>query len=121
MPDIAELRARYTRVETEVDEANRQITVGLLKPSQRTRIFEMTTSTSGLVLMPMLQAACVRRITDADGKELLFAAPKNRDDMDILLDVLCPEGLEAVERALARLDPPKIDGKPKDPVEEAKN
>ncbi len=121
MLTIEELKARYTKVETEVDELGRQITIGLLKPDQRYRVLEMTESTSPYVIMPILQAATVRKITDTDGKDIMFACPKNRTDVDIILNVLDDEGMVAVSRAYARLNPSKVDGTPKNVAEEAGN
>lgn len=109
MPDMAELRARYSRTETEIDTYGRAITIGLLKPDQRYRILEMTESQSPYVLMPFLQAATVRKIVEADGKEMIFGAPKNRTDVDIILTVLDDEGMIAVSKAMARLSPPKTE------------
>ena len=112
MPDLAELRARYSRTETEVDSYGRAITVGLLKPDQRYRVLEMTDSQSPYVLMPFLQAAAVRKIVDGEGKELIFAAPRSRTDVDVVLSALDDEGMLAASKAMARLNPTKPDGAP---------
>ena len=61
--------------------------------------------------MPMLQAAAVRKIVDNDGKELLFGAPKTREALDIIINVLDDEGMVAASKAMARLNPPKTDDK----------
>ena len=109
MPTMKELRERYTRTETEIDAAGRQITVGLLKPDQRYRVLEMTESQNAYVLMPMLQASAVRKIVDNEGKEMIFAPPRNRGDVDIIINVLDDEGMVAASKAMARLAPPKDD------------
>ena len=121
MPSIEELRARYSRTETEADTIGRQITVGLLKPDQRYRVLELSDSQSPYVLVPFTNAATVRKIIDVDGKEMLFAAPRDRTDIDIILNVLDDEGMLAVSRALSRLNPRNVDGNAKNPVIEAGN
>ena len=118
---MQELKDRYTRTETEVDTLGRQITIGLLKPDQRYRVLEMTESTSPYVIMPIMQAATVRKITDDTGKDMLFAVPNNRTDIDVLLNILDDEGMVAVSRAFARLNPSKPDGTPKNVAEAAGN
>lgn len=116
-----ELKDRYSKVEVEVDSLGRTFTVGLLTPSQRNKVFEMTDSTSGYVILNLLRAASVRKVAGTDGDDVFMPFPRDRAMLDSNLDIFDAEGMTAISKAMARLDPPDEDGNAKDVAEEAKN
>lgn len=125
-----EAKARYQRTETATDEMGRQITVGRLRPSQQSRIVEMTPGLDGnisatgpkgeVVSVPyrlqMIIAASVRKIDDA-----VFPFPRTRSELDSVLDLLDNEGMAAASEAYGKLFPKDDEENPSDPKEAAKN
>jgi hypothetical protein len=121
-------QARYNRIERADDAFGRSIGVRILKRSQSLRIEEMAPNLTGdepvfdestgkTVYIPkigrLLMAASVCEI---DGSPVTF--PKDRRELDAVLDMLEDEGLAAVAEAMMKLNPapPKDEdvGQPKD-------
>lgn len=126
--EIAARKLKYNRIEYEVDTIGRNIGVKQLTPSQQIRIQEWTPGLDGDETIvdddpasdtygksfkmakrgPMSTAAAVR---DIDGTPIAF--PKNRAELDSILDRLDNEGLMAAIKALMKFNPPpkpKIEG-----------
>ena len=121
-------REKYTKRETEADELGRLITVRLLHPSEQSRVVGMTEDLSGLEAVttsngtkfemshraPLMLAAAVCQIDDAH-----VTFPRNRGELDSILDRLDADGLEAAGKALARLA--ELVRPPLEQLDEAKN
>jgi hypothetical protein len=120
--EVLARRAKYDRVERVVDALDRTIGVKLLKPSQQIKVQEFAPALEGTRSVvdedpksdtfgkvyevpkssPLIMAASVVEI---DGSPLSF--PRNRAELDAVLDMLDEEGLAAVAEGLARFSPPK--------------
>lgn len=118
--DIQARRAKYDRVERVVDELGRTIGVKILKPSQQIRVQEFAPTLEGTTTVvdedrdsptfgksyevpktsPLIMAASVVEIDD-----IPCSFPKNRAELDAILDRLDGEGLAAVSEGLARFAP----------------
>lgn len=110
-----EYSERYAHIEYEADTLGRVIGVGALRVSQQIRVMEMTPNLEGntevgtdkdgnpIVMarrsLPML-AAAVREI---DGVKYMF--PRNRADLDFMMDRLDGPGLITAAAAAAKLVP----------------
>ena len=114
MTPTEEFVNRYKETAKEADSLGRLITVGRLRPSQKLRIAEMTPGLDGEIEMktddgntitiarraqPII-AAHVRSIGENP-----WAFPRNRGELDTLMDVLDEPGLQAAIRAIAKLSP----------------
>lgn len=109
--EILARKAKYDRVEREADAYGRLFGVKRLKPSQQLRIQEMAPGLAGETtvagedgkdvsvpkILPLLLAAAVVEI---DGSPLTF--PRNRAELDSVLDMLEDTGMAAVAKALSR-------------------
>lgn len=113
MSAVAEFAARYSRIEREGDELGRIVGVKRLKPSQQVRIQGMTSdldgdsvsvdAETGKEMRVPLRTPCIiaAAVVEIDGRAVTF--PKNRAELDSILDALDSPGLEAAAKALARL------------------
>lgn len=124
--------ARYSEVAKEVDEFGRIIGVRRLKPSEQTKIagftselagYDEMTSEKGVKVqvphrMPLLLASAVCMIDDAH-----IPFPRNRGELDAIVDRLDTEGLSAAGKAWIRLSPNEADNPDVkiDPLDEVKN
>jgi hypothetical protein len=120
-------RARYSHIEHEMDALGRMIGVRRLKLSERTRLTAMTPDLSGMdeiqradgtVMLAPQRAqyfivAMVCQINDA-----MFTFPRNRGELDAVLDRLDQEGLDAAAIAVNRI---LADDEIGDQAEKAKN
>ena len=121
-------RARYAHVEQEMDVLGRMIGVRRLKLSERTRLVAMTPDLGGMdemqrpdgtvMLAPQRSqyfiVAMVCQINDTR-----FPFPRNRGELDAILDRLDQEGLDAAAVAVNRiLGEDTEDG---DQIDKAKN
>jgi hypothetical protein len=120
--------ARYRAIEKEPDDFGRVIGVRRLKPSEQARLSGMTADVTGSEKVqaadgievevshrfPFLVAASVSLID-----EVHIPFPKNRGELDAMLDRLDTEGIEAAGKAMVRLTS-KADT-PENPKDETKN
>lgn len=111
--EILARRAKYQRVEREVDAVGRTIGVRPLRPSQQIRVQELAPGLDGTTtvldengaeirvprIAPLVMAASVVEI---DGVPTPW---KTRADLDATLDILDEEGMTAVMTALAKFSP----------------
>ena len=120
--EIAARAAKYNRVERVADSLGRVIGVRRLKPSQQLKVEELAGNLTGTVTMtddrtgatvevprrfPLMIAASVCEIDDAP-----IPFPKNRGELDAVLDSLDDEGMTAVVEAFGKLnesEPEKAD------------
>lgn len=127
---------RYSRVERETDVLGRLIGVHKLKPSQQTKVTEMTPGLDGDADMRVLDEKTgeektikvsrrfnmimAASVCEIDGVTFPFA--KTRGELDAVYDKLDNEGLEAAMIAYARMFPAKEDGEEEasDVMDEAK-
>jgi hypothetical protein len=127
--------ARYKQIEREPDVLGRVIGVRRLRPSEVTRVNEMTPTLTGAEAvddgdgksievshrLPLLIAASVREIQD-EGETAHIPFPRNRGELNAIFDRLDNEGLAAASTAFARLFPQSSGDEPaRDPKAEAKN
>jgi len=116
MTPSQEYLAKYKHIEREADSLGRIIGVGRLRPSQQIKISEMTPGLEGDTEMsgpngepirmsrrgiPLL-AASVREI---DNNPIMF--PRNRAELDSIMDQLDEPGMTAALQAMLKLNPPK--------------
>ena len=113
-----QLLDHYRETVVVTDGYGRALTVSRLKPSDRRKVFEMTTSTSPAVYLPMLYAASVRSI-NATGENVFLTFPKTIAEMDARLDLIGDKGQLAIEDAQSKLNPPASE--PETEAEKAKN
>lgn len=124
MTPSEEFTKRYTRVEREQDVFGRTIGVRRLRPSEQLKVQGMTSDLEGEASfgavgsetiiprrMPAIMAASVCEI---DGSPITF--PKNRAELDAVLDMLDTEGMEAAIKAFTRIVPDGAGG-----IDAAKN
>ena len=111
--------------------SGRIIGVRRLKPSEQAKLQGMTADLtgydegkdeSGTVVqiphrLPLFVAASVREITSLDGNTVHVAFPRSRAELDAVYDRLDKEGIEAAQRAFAKL----IIDVPEDTAQAAKN
>ena len=112
--EIAARAAKYNRVERVADSLGRVIGVRRLKPSQQLRVEEYAGNLTGTVTMtddrtgksievprrfPLMIAASVCEID-----EVPVPFPKNRAELDSILDRLDDEGMTAVVEAFGKLN-----------------
>lgn len=126
---------RYSRVEREPDALGRLIGVRRLKPSQQTKVTEMTPGLDGEVDMRVLDEktgeektikvsrrfnmVMAASVCEIDGIPYPFA--KTRGELDAIYDRLDNEGIEAAMVAYAKMYPAKEDAEEAgDTIEEAK-
>lgn len=133
--EIAARQARYNRVERVVDAAGRTIGVKMLKPSQRIRVEEMAPNLTGsepvttapdeegrvrTFDMPkiarLIFAASVVEVDDA-----VFSFPRDRGELDSVVDMLDDEGMAAVAEGIAKLSGIEPDKADKSVADMAKN
>lgn len=93
-----EILARYRKVEREADVFGRIIGVRKLNPSQQLKVMEFTNSEQDSVKTALFAAASVCEI---DARPVTF--PRNRGELDSIINMLDQEGLEAVSKALNTL------------------
>lgn len=108
---------RYNKAETTADSLGRIISVRRLKPSERTRVEEMTPGLSGTEIV--VDGATGEQIEISRRFQMILAAsvcavddipitfPKSRPELDSMLDKLDEEGLAAAIQAFIKLNPPK--------------
>lgn len=93
-----EIKARYSKIERESDALGRIIGVKKLRPAQQLRIAEMiAVSDEGCRATFMIAAS----VCELDNLPLLF--PRNRGELDSVLDILDREGMDAASKATAKL------------------
>ena len=130
--EIAARAAKYNRIERVSDSLGRVIGVRRLKPSQQLKVEEYSSDLTGsqsfvdedtgkTVEVPrrtiLFYAAAVCEIDETP-----IPFPKNRGELDSVLDMLDDEGLTAVSAALVKLASVKPEGESdKDEAELAKN
>lgn len=131
-----EIIARYLKIERETDVFGRCIGVKKLKPDQRLKIVGMTPDLEGInqsLSVPMkddetgevsvkevsipyrAQALFAAAVVEIDGTPITF--PKNRAELDAIMNALDEEGMTAASIALGRLH----SDEPADQVSAAKN
>jgi len=117
---LEQLKERYSKTEREPDALGRMITVGMLRPSQETRVREwIAAGAHSIVNNTLFIAASVRQIDQG-----VFPFPRSREELDATLDALDREGLEAASKAVERLhglDKAAGEQPTQDVVEAAKN
>lgn len=108
-----EIIQRYNKIERELDALGRTIGVRRLKPSQQMKLQGMTADLDGEnvqtnpetgaeMRIPMRAPAFIAAaVAEIDGAPIPF--PRNRAELDSMLDALDSEGLDAAATALARL------------------
>jgi hypothetical protein len=128
-----DVKERYRETAKAADAQGRIITVGRLKVSQKLRISGMTQDLEGSYevkapngtmveiprrAQPML-AAMVRQIDD-----FVCTFPRNRAELDAMMDVLDDEGFTAIMEANSRLNPAPltaVDGDEESRADQLKN
>ena len=129
MPTESEAKiARYNTIEREADEWGRVIGVRRLKPSERSKVSGMTEDLGGYDEVPNTLTGEMMRIPHSVNHFLAAAVceldqapiplPRNRGELDAILDRLDSEGLAAAMKALVRLSDAL---NPPEPLAEAKN
>ena len=131
--EIAARAAKYNQIERVADTLGRVIGVRRLKPSQQLKVEEFAGNLTGTITMtddrtgstvevprrfPLMVAAAVCEID-----EVAIPFPKNRGELDAVLDRLDEEGMAAVVEAFGKLsegDSAQAEGE-KDGAEAAKN
>lgn len=124
----AEVDARYSKVEREGDAIGRLIGVRRLRPSQQTRIEELTPLLDGTITVKTdkgeaveiprrVQMMVTASVCEIDGEPIPF--PRTREELDATLDMLDLEGIAAAYGAFARLTAPS--DAPNGTVDAAKN
>lgn len=109
MKPSEEFAKRYTKVERETDAFGRSIGVRRLRPSEQLKVQGLTSDLEGDIAfagdgqmvprrMPAVIAASVCEI---DGAPITF--PKNRAELDSIIDALDTEGMQAAVNATARI------------------
>ena len=130
MPTESEVKLqRYNTIEREADEWGRIIGVRRLKPSEQSKIAGMTGDLTGTDEIIYQETGEVTKFPH-NVKHFLAAAvcevdslpipfPRNRGELDAILDRLDNEGLAAATKALVRI----VDSQslPSNPLDEAKN
>jgi hypothetical protein len=128
--EILARKERYSRIERASDSLGRMIGVRRLKPSQQLRIQEMAPGLDGSLSVTAETKDGVQQIEIPRNSPLIIAAsvceidstpipfPKNRAELDSVLDRLDNEGIEAAGRALGAM---AMDDAEVDPKEIAKN
>ena len=111
--EILERQKAYNKVERVVDEYGRTIGVKRLKPSQQLAVQEMAPGLEGSTpvqddetgetvqmprISPLILAASVVEIDD-----FVVTFPRNRGELNAMLDALDRAGLQAVAEGLAKL------------------
>jgi hypothetical protein len=126
--EIIARKERYNRIERAPDKLGRMIGVRRLKPSQQLRIQEMAPGLDGAMSVTAETKDGLQQIEIPRNSPLVIAAsvceidstpipfPKNRAELDAVLDRLDTEGLEAAGKALSGFLEEEID-----PKELAKN
>jgi hypothetical protein len=105
-------RARYAKIEHEMDQLGRMIGVRRLKLSERTRLVAMTPDLGGMdemqrpdgtvMLAPQrAQYFIVAMVCQINDARIPF--PRNRGELDAILDRLDQEGLDAAATAVNRI------------------
>ena len=120
--------ARYNRIEREADKWGRIIGVRQLKLSERSKISRMTADLTGVDEVPNTVTGEIMRVPHSLTHFLAAAVceidqapiplPRNRAELDAILDRLDNEGIAAATTALVRLTDAQAATDPKD---EAKN
>ncbi len=119
MTPSEEIIGRYVKIERQADSLGRLIGVRRLKPSQQTRIEEMTPQLDGETKMQVLdeetgiektvgvprriQITIAAAVCEIDNAPIPF--PKSRGELDAIYDRLDKEGMEAAMIAFGRLFP----------------
>jgi hypothetical protein len=108
---------RYSQIEREADGLGRLIGVRRLKISQQIKVEEMTPALDGTTTLtdkdgierkiprrslPMIAAA----VCEVDNNPIPF--PRNRGELDSVMDMLDGEGFAAASIAFGRLNPPDV-------------
>ena len=93
-----EIAKRYAKVEREIDKFGRVIGVRKLRPAQQMRVSEWTDTKNEGVQGAFFLAACVCEVDAAP-----IAFPKSREDLDMTINMLDAEGIEAASAAFVRL------------------
>ena len=89
---------RYNKVEKTADKVGRIIVCGRLRPSQELAVIRMADSQDSYVQLVSRVAASVRKIDDS-----VFTFPRNRGELDAVIDGLDAEGIEAAMTAFVKL------------------
>lgn len=123
-------KARYSHVEREADTWGRLIGVRRLKLSEQTRLTAMTPDLGGMdeiqnpdfpgstqLIQQRAQYYVVAMVCEIQGAYIPF--PRNRGELDSILDRLDMEGLKAASEAVTRLI--ALDNADGDPMDKAKN
>jgi hypothetical protein len=111
--EILARQERYSRIERATDKLGRMIGVRRLKPSQQLRVQEMAPGLDGAMSVTAETKDGVQQIEIPRNSPLIIAAsvceidsapipfPKNRAELDAVLDRLDNEGLAAAGTAMA--------------------
>lgn len=94
---LEKIRAKYERKETVADDYGRIITVRPLTTSQQVKVREMAVGGDPGVVGILTLAASVMKIDNA-----VFAFPRDRKELDGMIDALDEKGLEACATAHLR-------------------
>ena len=127
MTPSEEIIGRYVKIERQADSLGRLIGVRRLKPSQQTRIEEMTPQLDGETKMQVLdeetgiektvgvprriQITIAAAVCEIDSVPIPFA--RTRSELDAIFDRLDQEGIKAAMIAYGKLFPKGDDGMPK--------
>lgn len=138
MTPSQEITSRFKHVERVADARGRIIGVGRLRISQQIKVSEMTPGLAGddefanpdgstykvsRRVLPLL-AAAVREIQNPGQEKFMVQFPRNRAELDSLMDLLDSDGFAAVLEANLKLNQDialDADGAPIPDMERAKN
>lgn len=122
-----EIIARYNKIEREIDDFGRSIGVKRLRPAQSLKVVGMTPDLEGITMsidagdgktaeVPYrAQALFAASVVEIEGVPIPF--PRNRAELDAIMDRLDSEGMNAAAKALTKLTA----GDGENGLEEAKN
>jgi hypothetical protein len=96
-----EIRDRYKATITKVDKFGRAIKVGRLTMSQETRAAELAESFASI---EMMRTICSLRQIDDD----MIPFPRDRAQLDAIMDRLDREGVTAIREAMAEMVGPAV-------------
>jgi hypothetical protein len=98
LPKTPEILAREGKTEKAGDSFNRVIVCGRLKPSQEMAVIRFADSDDAYIRFTYRVAASVRAIGDA-----VYPFPRDRAELESVLDTLDREGLEAASTAFLKI------------------
>lgn len=109
MKPTEEFSKRYAKVERETDAFGRVIGVRRLRPSEQLKVQGLTSDLEGDAVLVGVDQSVPRRmpaiiaasVCEIDGAPITF--PKNRGELDAIIDALDAEGMQAAVNASARI------------------